>query len=175
MQSANEEEIHIGPSTLVRMTWSKSVCVTAFRAGARVPETPALQTSTSMLVPANRFDAAVTSATCVTSIFMTSAPAWASSWAASGLRQQPITRQPAPAYCRANSRPNPRFAPVISATGMTSGKLDGERGRFTAADAQARHAPLLAQLAQGSNQGHVDARAGRADGMPERARAAVDI
>src|SRR5450755_4337784 len=35
MQSAKEEEIHIGPNTLVRMTWSKSVCVMAFSTGAR--------------------------------------------------------------------------------------------------------------------------------------------
>ena len=43
-----------------------------------------------------------------------------SSLADAGSRHAAKTRQPSPRYCRANSKPSPRLAPVISATGIDS-------------------------------------------------------
>src|SRR5579864_4499465 len=56
-----------------------------------------------------------------------------------------------------------------------SGELDRHGGRFAPADTQARHAALLAGLAQGSDQGYDDARARRTDRMPERTGTTVYI
>src|SRR5260221_9219045 len=56
-----------------------------------------------------------------------------------------------------------------------SSQFDGDRRRFTAADAQAGDAALLAARAQRIQQGGQDTRPGRADRMSERAGSAVDI
>src|SRR5882724_8224944 len=56
-----------------------------------------------------------------------------------------------------------------------SHQFDGDRRRFTAADAQAGDAALLAARTQGIQQRSHDARPGRADRMAERTGSAVDI
>ncbi|KGC57475.1 acetyl-CoA acetyltransferase domain protein [Burkholderia mallei] len=66
-----------------------------------------------------------------------------------------------------------RRAPVRCA--LRSDQLDAHRGRFAAADAQARHAALGPARAQRADQRDEDAGARRADRMAERARAAVHV
>src|SRR5438105_14028836 len=84
------------------------------------PMTPAQLISTSMAPWSPSTAACWTLPTSVTSISTRlslpsmSAIRRCSAWAESGFRQPARTRQPSTAYCRANSSPIPRFAPVTS-------------------------------------------------------------
>src|SRR5437764_2767118 len=58
---------------------------------------------------------------------------------------------------------------------VRSAAFDAHRNSHAAADAQRREAFLCIALLHFVEQGHEDARAGRADRMPERNRAAIDV
>src|SRR6266404_8503779 len=70
-----------------------------------------------------------------------------------------------------------RTGALIDARSVGGGshQFDGDRRRFTAADAQAGDAAFLAARTQGVQQSSDDARPGRADRMAECAGSAVDI
>src|SRR5205085_6932134 len=58
---------------------------------------------------------------------------------------------------------------------VRSAAFDAHRNSHAAADAQRREAFLCIALLHFVEQGHEDARAGRADRMPERDRTAIDV
>src|SRR5438874_12423606 len=58
---------------------------------------------------------------------------------------------------------------------VRSAAFDAHRNSHAAADAQRREAFLCIALLHFVEQGHEDARAGRADRMPESNRAAIDV
>src|SRR3954452_4398902 len=112
-----------------------------------------------------------------TSSLSVCAPSASSACKPSLVRAVAMTRSPAARYWRTNSRPMPRDAPRINTVAMrtTSDQLERQGRALAATDAQRGDAALAATGLQRVDQGDHDACAGSADGMAQRAGAAVDV